>query len=595
MKKILFLITIQLVLFTLKSQESRADRLFNQWNYAKASTAYQRKINRKPSASLYYKLGQSYRKMSAHFRDEESAFAKVDEFGTYSDPNYYLEYARTLRTNGKILEAKTQVEKYLSIKPDDSKGILLKTSMEIIELDQATDQPISIKNMGNVNSIGADFYPVRFKNQIIFNSSRKSENHRKKYGWTGSYFLDLFQADITGDETKLEYIQPFEIAGINKKFHDGPICFSKNYDTLIFSRVDKYLKGTDKADLNIERNKIFMRQFKNNEWLEEIPFYLNSDTYSVVNPCLSADGKRLYFVSDMPGGFGETDLYYCEKTDEGWGSPVNLGSEINTSDRENFPTLDPKGNLYFSSEGYLGYGGMDLCVSKQVNGLFQQAKPLKAPLNSSYDDFGILILQDEKTGYISSNRLMANRGSDDLYHFSLLDEKLDSNLLLSDYTIGWKPKLPELEVVKFEPEIKSEIIVEKIDYNSFPYKPYGLTIYYDFDRSFIRNEYFNPLDSLADLLKKFPESKVILSGHTDSHGKNDYNFVLSDKRNNSVIFFLSEQGIDKKRISAKGYGFTRLVNGCRKGVKCSDDQDQMNRRVEIQVSPTKTKPIIQQP
>ena len=112
---------------------------------------------------------------------------------------------------------------------------------------------------------------------------------------------------------------------------------------------------------------------------------------------------------------------------------------------------------------------------------------------------------------------------------------------------------------------------------------------------FIRNEYFNPLDSLADLLKKFPESKVILSGHTDSHGKNDYNFVLSDKRNNSVIFFMSEQGIDKKRISAKGYGFTRLVNGCRKGVKCTDDQDQMNRRVEIQVSPTKTKPLIQQP
>ena len=206
--------------------------------------------------------------MSAHFRDEESAFAKVDEFGTYSDPNYYLEYARTLRTNGKIPEAKAQVEKYLSIKPEDPKGLFLSNSFELIENDRATDQPISIKNMGNVNSIAADFYPVRFKNQIIFNSSRKSENHRKKYGWTGSYFLDLFQADITADETKLEYIQPFEIAGINKKFHDGPICFSKNYDTLIFSRVDKYLKGTDKADLNIERNKIIMRQFKNNEWLE---------------------------------------------------------------------------------------------------------------------------------------------------------------------------------------------------------------------------------------------------------------------------------------------------------------------------------------
>jgi hypothetical protein len=595
MKKILFLITIQLVLFTLKSQDSRADRLFNKWNYAKASTAYQKRINRKPSADLYYRLGQSYRKMSAHFRDEESAFAKVDEFGAYSDPNYYLEYARTLRTNGKIPEAKAQVEKYLSIKPEDPKGLFLRNSFELIENDRATDQPISIKNMGNVNSIGADFYPVRFKNQIIFTSSRQSENHRKKYGWTGSYFLDLFQADMTDNETKLEYIRPFEIKGINKKFHDGPVCFSKNYDTLYFSRVEKYLKGTDKADLNIERNKIFMREFKNNEWQEEIPFYLNSNNYSVVNPYLSKDGKRLYFVSDMPGGFGETDIYYCEKTIEGWGSPVNLGPEINTNECENFPTIDSKGNLYFSSEGYLGYGGMDLCVSKQIDGQFQQAQPLKAPLNSSYDDFGILILQDEKTGYISSNRLLANRGSDDLYHFSLLDEKLDTNLLLSDYTIGWKPKLPELEIVNIEPEIIEEIKLEKIDYNSFPYKPYELTIYYDFDRSFIRNKYFNQLDSLVDVLKKYPEAKINLSGHTDSHGKSDYNFGLSYRRNNSVIFFLTEQGIERKRISAKGYGFTRLVNRCKKGVKCSDDEDQMNRRVEIKVSPTKIKPIIQQP
>jgi hypothetical protein len=595
MKKILFLFAFYLILFALKAQENRADRLFNKWNYAKASTAYQKRINRKPSADLYYRLGQSYRKMSSHFRDEEAAFSKVDEFGTYSDPNYYLEYARTLRTNGKIPEAKVQLDKYISLKPGDSKGLFLKNSIELIENDRATDQPISIKNMGNVNSIGADFYPVRFKNQIIFNSTRKSENHRKKYGWTGSYFLDLFQADLTDNETKLEYIRPFEIAGINKKFHDGPICFSKNNDTLFFSRVEKYLKGTDKADLNIERNKIFMRKFKNNEWQEEVPFYLNSNTYSVVNPYLSADGKRLYFISDMPGGIGETDIYYCEKNEMGWGSPINLGPEINTSYGENFPSLDSKGNLYFSSEGYLGYGGMDLCVSKQVNGQFQQAKPLKAPINSSYDDFGILILQDEKTGYISSNRLLANRGSDDLYHFSLLDEKLDSTLLLSDYTIGWKPKLPELEIVKFEPEIKPEIVLEKIDFNSFPYKPYELTIYYDFDRSFIRNEFFNPLDSLVDLLKKYPDAKINLNGHTDSHGKSDYNFGLSDKRNNSVIFFLTEQGIDKKRIIAKGFGFTQLVNRCKKGVPCSDDEDQMNRRVEIQVSPMKAKPFFLKP
>ena len=132
MKKILFLFAFYLILFALKAQENRADRLFNKWNYAKASTAYQKRINRKPSADLYYRLGQSYRKMSSHFRDEEAAFSKVDEFGTYSDPNYYLEYARTLRTNGKIPEAKVQLDKYMSLKPGDSKGLFLKNSIVVL-------------------------------------------------------------------------------------------------------------------------------------------------------------------------------------------------------------------------------------------------------------------------------------------------------------------------------------------------------------------------------------------------------------------------------------------------------------------------------
>ncbi len=595
MKTTISIFMLLWIFSSVNAQKSRADRLLNQWNYSKASNIYQRKINRKPTAYLYYQLGTCYRKMSSHFKDEEAAFAKVEEFGTYSDPNYYLEYAKSLRTNGKINEALSTVNKFLEIRPEDPQGLKLKKSIELIEADRITDQPISIKNMGNVNSTASDFCPVRYKNQVIFSSSQKSEKHRRKYGWTGSYFLDLYQADITDRETRLDNLRLFEVPEINQKFHDGPISFSKNYDMMFFSRVDKYLKGTDKETLNIERNKIFIRSFKNGSWQNETPFFLNSDYYSVANPYLTPDGNKIYFVSDMPGGYGSTDIYYCEKNDGGWGSPVNLGPGINTAYQENFPSLDQNGNLYFSSDGYLGYGGMDICVAKVDIHSFLPAKPLKAPMNSSYDDFGIMILQNEKTGYISSNRPLANRGSDDLYHFSLINEKIDSTLLLSDYTIGWTPKLPELEVVKVEPEIKDEVVLEKIDYNAFPYKPYELTIYYDFDRSFIRNEYFNQLDSLADLMNKYPDSKILLGGHTDSHGKGDYNFTLSDKRNQSVIVFLVRQGIDKSRISAKGYGFTRLVNRCKKGVMCTDDEDQMNRRVEIQLLPTKNKPTFYQP
>jgi hypothetical protein len=587
MKTKTFLLIVSMLLGVARAQDKKADRLFNQWNYYKASNVYQKKINRKPSAYLYYKLGVCYRQMGSYPKEEESAFGKVNSFGNYSDPDFYLIYAQSLRTNGKTQEAKNAIEKFILLKPEDPRGDFYKNAFEIMGNDCLTDQPITIKNLGKVNSIGADFNPVKYKNQIIFTSSRKTQGHSKTYGWTGSHFLDLYQADIGKDENRLENMRAFEVKGINKKFHDGPICFSKNYDTLFLSRVEKYLKGTDKESLNIERNKIFMSVFKNNEWQKEVPFYLNSDYYSVANPFLSPDGKRLYFVSDKAGGFGETDIYYCEKNDGGWGEPINMGPKINTFNHESFPTMDSKGNFYFASEGYYGPGGMDICVAKFIDGDFEKANPLKAPINSAYDDFGILFLTEEKTGYISSNRINTSRGSDDIYHYSLLDDKVNKDLLLSDYIVGWKPKLPEPEIVKIEPEIIEKIEEIKENFNAFPYKPFELTIYFDFDKSFIRNDDFDQLDSLADLMKKYPESTLTLTGHTDSHGPNDYNYVLSDKRDNSVIFFLKEQGIDTKRISAKGYGFTRLVNRCKKGVKCSDDEDQMNRRVEIILHQTK--------
>lgn len=589
MKTKYILVVFTLVFGVLEAQKNKADRLFNQWNYYKASNVYQKKINRKPNANLYYKLGQCYRKMGAYPKEEVEAFNKVNSMGNYSDPEFYLVYSQSLRKIGKTSEAKNAIEKYILLKPEDPRGEFYRKSIEAMENDVYTDQPIGIKNMGKMNSIGADFNPVRYKNQVIFTSSRKSKGHNKRYGWTGSHFLDIYEADLGKEESKIESTREFEISGINKKFHDGPISFSKNFDTLFLSRVEKYLKGTDKQTLQIQRNKIFMQSKKNNKWQKEIPFHLNSDFYSVANPFLSPDGKRLYFVSDMPGGFGETDIYYCEKTGDEWGSAINLGPKINTFNHESFPTIDGKGNFYFASDGYYGPGGMDICVAKFNGDNFEQANPLKAPINSSYDDFGIMFLTQEKTGYISSNRIASSRGNDDIYHFSLLEDQVDENLLLSDYIVGWKPIITEVVVEIVVPE-KVELEKAEINYNVFPYQSFEVTIYYDFDKSFIRNEDFDKLDSLVDLMKKFPESKVSLSGHTDSHGPNDYNFDLSDKRNNSVLFFLKEQGIDQKRINAKGYGLTRLVNRCKKGVKCSDNEDQMNRRVEIILQPTKSKP-----
>ncbi|MDZ4756844.1 MAG: OmpA family protein [Bacteroidota bacterium] len=583
MKNIYTIIIAALFCITVNAQTKKADRLYNNWEYYEAAKLYQKAIDKNPTTDLYYKLGECYRKMNCYKKSEQEAYDKVNAAGTYSKPEFYLNYGQVLKSNGRYSESKIAFNKYTELVPSDPRGKFYSESIDTVVYDHQWDEQITISNVAKLNSKEADFSPVLYKDGIVFASSRKTAGHGKVYPWTGSNYLDLYYAkSMTNNDTNYTDLAPLGGKHIDNKYHDGPACFSKNYDTIYTTRVEKYLKGDEKKTLGIERNKIFMLTKKDGEWTKAVAFPHNSNNYSVANPFLSPDGSRLYFVSDMAGGYGETDLYYCNRVGDTWGSPINMGSNINTFNREKYPSMDSAGNFYFASNGYQGLGGMDVCVALNNNGRLEKAKPMKYPFNSTADDNGIIFLKSGKTGYITSNRNTSGNGEDDILYFDLNREDLDSDFVTSIYTIGYRPKPPVevLAVVPVEEPIIVKANLDQIVKVKAPMPINGI-IYFDFDKYDIRPDAISYLDSVVNYMKEFPDMKLIVGGHCDSRGTPEYNIVLSNDRHAAAVRYLNKKGVGKKRMVATGYGLSQVVNRCVQGVECSDAEDQMNRRVEF--------------
>ncbi len=568
------------------AQTKKADRLYDSWEYFRAAKLYEKKIAKKPSTELYFKLGETYRMMNSYKKQEQAAYDKVNEAGTYSDPEFYLNYGLVLKANGNYDQAKVAFDKYIAMAPSDHRGPFFRESIDIVNDDRKGDEAITVSNVTPLNSESADFAPVKYKDGIVFTTSRKTPGHRKTYGWTGGSYLDIYYAEKGNSDTTFASVEPFGGKHINKKYHDGPASFSKNYDTIYFSRVEKDLKGEEKKTLNIERNKIYVSTLEEDKWTKAESFKHNSKLYSVANPFISPDGTKLYFVSDMPGGFGGTDIYFCNREGDTWSKPYNMGPNINTFNDERYPNLDADGNFYFSSNGYQGYGGTDICVALTNGVVFEKAIPLKYPFNSFADDNSIIFLKDGKTGYISSNRTEGSVGDDDIFYFDLMRDDVDTSLMVSQYTIGYEP-IPKTDEVAMVEDTVAKPKAPGVKKDPKPavakaIQPNMNRVYFDFDKSFIRPEASVYLDSIVKFMKENQNVKLILGGHTDSPGTPEYNVALSNRRNDSVARYLSSKGVNSNRITAKGYGLSKLVNHCEKGIECSDAEDQLNRRVEFQ-------------
>ncbi len=738
-----------------------------------------RKINDTPNAEFWY--GQVVRLPQA-------------------EPIHKLYYGMMLQRNGKCDIAREWYQQYVDLTPSDQRGrYLLRACDYEDELMTKSAGIFEVENC-SFNSSSDDFSPYFYKAGLVFSSERDTNPIiRRTHTWTGNPFLELYYIDFKQSNKdagcgNYTFGRPEKFSNeINTKYHDASVSFSRNGEEVFFTR-NNFLDGKkEQDDAGIMRLKIFYaRSEGEGKWgpLQSLPF--NSNEYSVAHPSISADGTKLYFASDMPGGFGGMDLYVSEKESGRWGPPLNLGPEVNTEGHEIFPYAAIDNKIYFASDGHVGLGGLDIFFTSDKGGrTWATPENLGYPINTIADDFSIVFNEQGTCGFFASDR-QGGVGRDDIYSFKktaitvevlVYDEKTEVPLegatvyvackkdsmtadadgkirfdmkldaccdlyaSMKDYRPGeseactydltlsdkLEVKIPLGRATEFDVEgivfdnltglpmagatvtlendcgkplaesfrtsqtgryyfkldkdccyklkatqegyfagiaenvctrgkEESETLKENLylqptsitaipgqdpgklidkmktkgapetsytyydpttdtwmdkdtrlpadgkypdgkmyekgvlkgggdDFVESPKKPtaedptipYLLHIYYDFDQAYIREDAIPELTKLHKLLEENTQYIIEIGSHTDARGSNHYNQRLSQRRAESVVRWLSDKGISRSRLVARGYGETVNVNDCVNNVPCSEREHQMNRRTEFKV------------
>jgi outer membrane protein OmpA-like peptidoglycan-associated protein len=606
----------------------KGDAYYKTMQYDKAIDKYTKSLSKKPSDEVKIKIADSYR-LNNDYKNAEKWYSEVVTIPGVEPINLFY-YAKVLMNNENYKDAKIWFTNYLKLKDTDPVATTLIASCDSFNKLYADSTRYALKTV-DIPEVTTAFAQVNYKDGIVFAADKETfTSMQKQTGWTGRSYLDLYFSKKNDDGT---WAAPKPLQGeVNGLYHEGPAVFNKEGNIIYFTRSNysgtRKLKKNDKDESNLA---LFRAELKDSSWtnLQAMPF--NSNEYSCGHPALSQDGKTLYFISDMPGGMGGTDIYKVtskknKDSVEEWSAPENLGSAINTAGNEMFPYLHRDSILYFSSDAHNTLGGLDIFSSSFDGKSWSSPENLNYPINSSKDDFAFVLNDDNKTGYISSNR----KDLDKIYEIRLADpvfvlkgkvtakatgEPLAGAIvevtnnkdefiqsLPVDEKGNYATKLkagveykvqaimegylkPEIVTVSTENKKKSETFkvnfqLEKLELE----KPIVLeNIYYDLDKWKIRKDAALELDKFAALLNANPQITVELSSHTDARANDRYNQVLSEKRAKSAVEYLIKNGIDPNRLKWKGYGESVLVNGCGNGVTCKEEEHQQNRRTEFKV------------
>lgn len=627
---LLFFLITSLSAFAQPKALKEADRLFNQGEYFAALEAYKKAAtkvkNKNQKAEIAYKQAVCYRKFN-DTKKAEAAFAKAIK-SKYADPQAVLDLADMMRANEKYDEALTEYENFKKLKPGDPRGNIGAESCKLAVEWKKNPTKHQINNVQALNTKADEFSPAYAKKgykEIVFTSSREGGKGGNIDGWTGQVFTDVYEATIDKNgkwSTPTNLPEP-----LNSKSNEGSMVYNTKYNAAFFTRCpveNKKVKGC----------QIYFTKKKGNNFDEPELLEFAADSFTVGHPALSPDEQILIFSSDMPGGMGGKDLWYAnyDKKRKTWGIAINLGPTVNTEGDEMFPSFRNDSTLYFSSNGHIGMGGLDMYEAKKVNGKWGGVSNLKFPLNSAGDDFGIIFQDKTEKGYFTSNRA-GGKGGDDIYEFSVPPVLFTLRGIVYDFDTqkpitGAKVKMTnelgqEIEVVtdqtgsyyfdntKFKEENTYDLVAsageylndigkestkgEKVgkDYKRDFYLkttkkgPIKLPeILYDLNSAQLRPESKDSLNGLINTLRENPNIRIELMSHTDSRGSAKSNIDLSQRRAQSVVDYLIEQKIDPARLEAKGYGETKLLNKCKDGVPCTEQEHQINRRTEFRIVAT---------
>jgi outer membrane protein OmpA-like peptidoglycan-associated protein len=330
-------------------------------------------------------------------------------------PEDVYHYASVLRANEKYPESEEWMKKYAELNADDSRGQLYVKEAGSYNRLLKVSPDFQIHNL-DINSQQSDFSPVLYKDQVVFASSREGVKPiRRKWNWNRLPFLDIYVADRNEDYS----LQNATLLSgkVNKKFHEGPVTFNEAGDFMIFTRNNYDGESSE----GVVRLQLFSSELVDGKWQKPTALPFNNNEYSVGHASLSKDGKTLYFASNMPGGIGGVDIYKAAVNGDGtYGEAINLGPKVNTEGDEMFPFVHENGEiLFFSSNGRVGLGGQDVFIAQlKEEQEVGKVMNLGAPVNSSSDDFGLILNGAQTKGYFSSNR-DGGKGSDDIYSFDL--------------------------------------------------------------------------------------------------------------------------------------------------------------------------------
>lgn len=628
-------------IFAQKVQVAKADKKYDKFAYIDAIEIYERVANKGyESADVFQKLGNAYY-FNAELDKAAQWYGKLMDLGQPVEPEYYFRYSQTLKSIGEYTKANEMLEKFNESKGDDSRAQKYEATKNYLEIIEENSGRYTVENAGAINSKYSDYGSAFFGDQLVFASARDTGGiFSRKHKWTNQSFTNLYQSKVSGDGN-LEEAEKFS-KSINSKFHESTPVFTKDGQTMYFTR-NNYTDGKERKNSEkIILLKIYKASLVDGKWTNEVELPFNSNEYSVAHPALSPDDKTLYFASDMPGTLGASDLYKVSIDGDSFGEPENLGPVFNTEARETYPFMSDENELYFASDGQLGLGGLDIFVSKmEEDGTFKEIHNVGAPVNGKSDDFALLIDTQTKYGFFTSNR-DGGQGSDDIYKFkenvpleynceqtlaiavidqetrevipnaqvTLLDENMqaieqvfaDENGKYTfdkskvecdkDYTVrvtginGYSSNEKPVHTGKKTGETFVEIPLEKnikqIGTGTDLAATFGIqNILFDLDKSFIRKDAAAKLAILVEVMNDYPTMKIDVRSHTDSRQTHEYNERLSDRRAKSTIAWIVKKGIAKDRLTGRGYGETQLINGCADGVDCTEEQHQKNRRSEF--------------
>ena len=615
----------------------QGDDYFQKRYYVEAIQEYQLALNEKVVVKKYYmteRVAATYR-MLFDYENAAIWYAKLAEFKEENATLNLFHYAQLLMNLEKYTEAKTIFSQYATRANKPVKDFENWCNWAISHKDSTKKFSVYVTDI----ETGSRSMGIAFYQEGLVYSKPQIQDFDKK-----TAFYDLAYLKF---KDSIHFELPLLLQGeLNRSFYEGTPNFSKDQQTLFYTgnstTITKYRPKKAKK-LNISKEginilKIYSASLQGGNWTNIKELSFNANEFDCVFPFITENGKTIYFVSNMPGGIGGYDIYRTDaNTDGTWGLPVNLGPQVNTEFDEMYPYA--KGDsLFFSSKGRAGFGGADIYVAKMNGKNISSVENLGKPFNSSKDDFSFIINEQNGLlqGYFSSNR-EGTHGYDRIYYFKQHPKPIYPDTIngiainkitlqpLSNVKITLLKKPVGKEVEKIEEKITGKTgAVELILDKNIPYEvsfevagfqkktievpavdredviaSFGElqlepdikkntiikipNIYFDYDKATLRPESFKILAQIINFLNDNPTIRVEMSAHTDARGSDAYNLKLSQKRAESTVKYLVDHGIAKSRLVPKGYGETKILNQCKNGVKCSEEEHEFNRRVEMKV------------